>query len=1219
MAKNSRYPLERSFILDSGTTCHVANNIDRFTNTRLPEQGDFLWAGNARVWIKAYGTVIIRVQGESTTQLLRLYDVAYCPDLHCNLVSFRILRQQGLWWDTKYNPTVLRSRNDAAVATLQEQYGQWVIEYNNMVEQPHGSFATTARPNNPRQRAKAMIWHKRMGHPGPQALEHLVHHSEGVKIVGLPTVNCDACGRSKSKRQIRRAPRDIHEGPGERVAIDFHDYEDGSNTKEKTQMLIMCRATGFLWDFYLKDHSARAIIQALQTFTTFLKTQFSITVKVIETDNEMFRSAEAQRWADAQGVLVEPSAPDTQAQNGGAERSGGVIKEKSRAMRLDANLPWAIWPEVVRSAVYLYNRTPRYSNRWRSPYEEFFTRIAYQMGVVTLPRKPNQSHLRTYGCKAFAMTDDTKRHKGRLQRLDPKAWIGYLVGYRSSNIFRVWVPSMGKVISTRDVVFDEYTIFDGSEKQIMDNLMHNTLEEIQSWIRTVELPPSPQQDSETNTFYEDEAVSDSPETPTGNQPQYNEAGRKRIPYPTPPTTPPAAFLAQWMSSVGYEQSPYPPQKQPIGRGLLRVWDRAKKSPHHDLDRLRSPLNAENPAHVAEPRTAAQQAGPTARNVQTTPADSAEPWAAAFIAGLKAGNVQDIEGTRVDDASMTRKMIKGYQPHYRELPPLPSPNGLKPDHPFYTDFKKAEEEHLESHKKTESWTEVSSFRVKREGIQILDSMWVYTYKFDELYRLKKCKARLVVRGDQQNNVTAQETYAATLTGRSFRMLIAIAARFSLELRQYDVANAFVHALIDRVVYMRMPRGYALQGTILQLNKALYGLRISPLLWQKDITKTLTQMGFLPVPHEPCCMTRDGVFIFFYVDDIILGNRPGKRDAADAAMEELKKKYSITGGDQVKWFLGLEVIRDLTAQKIWLSQAAYIDKITRFVVDRTIRHDTPMSRVELLPRKDLATHAEINLYQRKIGSLLFVAVNTRPDIAFATSRLARFLNNPSADHHRAADRVILYLYHTRTLGLQFGGNDDLVVASDASFADNTVDRKSSQGFILKLFGGAIAWRANKQDTVTTSTTEAELLALAQAAKEAKFLVRLQAELGIKLHDPVITIQCDNTQTIRLVNEKTSQLTTKLRHVDIHNHWLRQEVQRDKIKVVYTPTNDMIADGLTKSLPANKMTQFLEHVGLVDIRERLVIEEGKVEEIIAQMERFEVRDPALSGVSSSERGSS
>jgi hypothetical protein len=92
------------------------------------------------------------------------------------------------------------------------------------------------------------------------------------------------------------------------------------------------------------------------------------------------------------------------------------------------------------------------------------------------------------------------------------------------------------------------------------------------------------------------------------------------------------------------------------------------------------------------------------------------------------------------------------------------------------------------------------------------MWVYTYKLDKHHRLIKCKARLVVRGDQQRNITAQDTYAATLAGRSFRMLMAIAAKFDLELKQYDVTNAFVHAAIDREIYMRMPRGYQKPGTL-----------------------------------------------------------------------------------------------------------------------------------------------------------------------------------------------------------------------------------------------------------------------------------------------------------------------------------------------------------------------------------------------------------------------
>ena len=98
--------------------------------------------------------------------------------------------------------------------------------------------------------------------------------------------------------------------------------------------------------------------------------------------------------------------------------------------------------------------------------------------------------------------------------------------------------------------------------------------------------------------------------------------------------------------------------------------------------------------------------------------------------------------------------------------------------------------------------------------------------------------------------------------------------------------------------------------------------------------------------------------------------------------------------------------------------------------------------------------IKKYQRKVGSLLYAAVTTRPNVAFAVSRLARFNINPGPQHHDAADRVLRYLKTFRGLALQYGGDDEFVVASDLSFADNTEDRKSSQGFAMKLFGGLIA---------------------------------------------------------------------------------------------------------------------------------------------------------------------
>jgi hypothetical protein len=302
-----------------------------------------------------------------------------------------------------------------------------------------------------------------------------------------------------------------------------------------------------------------------------------------------------------------------------------------------------------------------------------------------------------------------------------------------------------------------------------------------------------------------------------------------------------------------------------------------------------------------------------------------------------------------------------------------------------------------------------------------------------------------------------------------------------------------------------------------------------------------------------------------------------------IHQLKQRYKLTGGDNLQWFLGIEIIRDRRNRRIWLSQSSYIDKIAN-LADTTQPDQTLMNHEELLPYEHQALPHIVNRYQKKVGSLLYAAVTTRVDVAFATSRLARFLTNPGPQHHAAADRALLYLKRHRNLGLQFGGGDNFLVASDASFADNSIDRKSSQAYVMRLFGGTIGWRANKQDTVTTSTTEAELLALSQAAKEGQYVGRLLRELNVHLDDHRIQIHCDNKQTIRLVTDEIARLQTRLRHVDIHNHWLRQEVLSQRIIVQYTPSSEMIADGLTKALSEKNFVRFVNQIGLYDISDKL-----------------------------------
>lgn len=211
-----------------------------------------------------------------------------------------------------------------------------------------------------------------------------------------------------------------------------------------------------------------------------LKSRYQINPKIIETDNEIVTvKPQVAQWIENQGITLEPSTPYTQEQNGGAERLGGVIKEKARAMRAGAKLPHFLWSEITRSAVYLYNRTPNYTNNWKSPYETFHTRLAYRDGVVIDHRKPDQTHLRVFGCKAYAMTTTAMKKSNRRRKLDPRAWIGYLVGYRASSIYRVWIPRLNKVITTRDVIFNEEEVFNGDIQSMKDDLLQISEEDFQ--------------------------------------------------------------------------------------------------------------------------------------------------------------------------------------------------------------------------------------------------------------------------------------------------------------------------------------------------------------------------------------------------------------------------------------------------------------------------------------------------------------------------------------------------------------------------------------------------------------------------------------------------------------------------------------------------------------------------------------------------------------------
>ena len=417
-------------------------------------------------------------------------------------------------------------------------------------------------------------------------------------------------------------------------------------------------------------------------------------------------------------------------------------------------------------------------------------------------------------------------------------------------------------------------------------------------------------------------------------------------------------------------------------------------------------------------------------------------------------------------------------------------------------------------------------------------------------------------------------------------MAITATFELKAKQYNAVNAFINSAINEEVYVNYPEGmkpptHAINPCFLLL-RALYGLKQSPLLWLQEVTSTLLDLGLYPVPGVDCLFINQWLILFFYVDDFVLLYRSQDEKKFVQFEAALLAKYEIRSLGDLHWFLGIRIIR--SDDKLYLCQDSYIDKLVQryHIPTSGPSPRTPLLMDQLVEYEDTATKAQIHAYQQRIGSLTFAATTTRPDIAFATAKLAQFLINPSPIHLTAANRLLAYLYHTKTLAIEFSKSkiDPIFLSStDAAFADDQKTRKSSFGYLIQLYGGPIDWKASKQATVTTSSTEAELLALSETARQTLWWKRFFASIKFDTQQQLV-IHCDNKQTLGLMQTETPRLSTRLRHIDVHSCWLRQEIQEKRVTASWIPTADMPADGLTKALPIQKHQNFIKLLNMADI---------------------------------------
>ncbi|CAI7730888.1 unnamed protein product [Closterium sp. NIES-53] len=466
-------------------------------------------------------------------------------------------------------------------------------------------------------------------------------------------------------------------------------------------------------------------------------------------------------------------------------------------------------------------------------------------------------------------------------------------------------------------------------------------------------------------------------------------------------------------------------------------------------------------------------------------------------------------------------------------------------------------------------------VKRPcGVNIMKNRWVLTTKYRLDDTVEREKARLVVKGFMQVcGADYDEMYSPVSSYVTLRIFLSIVAVFDLNLMQLDMKNAFLQSKLDRVLYMYQP-------TILTMGPA--GALDGVLLgagWKKS--QVNEALYFKAGDDGVTC------WVLVYVNDLLAAS------SSPVMLKELKElleaAFELREISPVVKYLGLEIVRDRPARKLWLHQQGYADKLRRRFIDEEQGGRLPKTPVstdayaELTFDDEEAQKREEEEYRQRVGSLQFAATTTRPDIAFACSKLGSGLTVRSDQLWREVDSCLAYLADTRGTALEFGGGPkslELIGYMDADDAGVKQDRTSTGGYVFVYGGAAVSWSSSCIKCATLSSTESEYVAATNVGKEGRRLRFLSELKLLDAGNPTI-LHVDNKSAITVA--EGLELTGNLTHMERRYAWLQHMVRRGKFVLKYILTTEQPADFLTKALhfPAfNRCSVAIGQVCLADV---------------------------------------
>ena len=495
--------------------------------------------------------------------------------------------------------------------------------------------------------------------------------------------------------------------------------------------------------------------------------------------------------------------------------------------------------------------------------------------------------------------------------------------------------------------------------------------------------------------------------------------------------------------------------------------------------------------------------------------------------------------------------------------------------------------IASLEKLDCWKEVPESSATSK---ILPGTWVFKVKRAPDGSFKKFKARYCIRGDLQEGDF--DTYAPVVSFSSVRLFLA----WSLMLNWYtctiDFSNAFIQATLDEPTFIHLPRGFQSKSssrTCLHLKKSIYGLSVAPRLWFQHLLTALKEEGLVQSKHDACLLYRKDLIVICYVDD--LGLQAPRKEIVDDLTQAIKEKgFELTQEGSFTEYLGIQYDH-LDNGSISMTQTGLIQKLLDAAgMSDCNSNKTPATREALASDPDGEPMQDSWNYRSIIGMLLYLSTNTRPDIAYAVSQVARFSHMPKNSHASAVKTILRYLSGTKNKGVIYKRPKNLTLDCyvDADYAglfgreppEEPISVKSRTGYIISVGGCFLLCKSQLQSTIALSTSEAEYGALSQSMRTLIPIRNTIVEIikAVNMIDSKESrpfgsrsellefktfVHEDNSTALSLATHQKVTSRTKHWCVKFHFFWSHINEKKNNISCIKVDTKEQRADYLTKGL--------------------------------------------------------